>query len=39
MRQADRVYVGFPKYRRRISSRAVPVFVLEPFSEASLRRA
>lgn len=38
MRQADAVYVGFPKYRRRISRRAVPVFVLEPLSEASLPR-
>jgi deazaflavin-dependent oxidoreductase (nitroreductase family) len=29
MCRADEVYVGFPKYRRRISRRAVPVFVLE----------
>jgi hypothetical protein len=39
MRQADAVYVGFPKYRRRISRRTVPVFVLEPVSEESRRRA
>ena len=29
MRLADTVYAGFPKYRRRISGRDVPVFVLE----------
>ena len=29
MRSADDVYVGFAKYRRRITRRAVPVFVLE----------
>jgi deazaflavin-dependent oxidoreductase (nitroreductase family) len=39
MRQADAVYVGFPRYRRRISGRAVRVFVLEPVSEESRRRA
>ena len=32
MRRADEVYVGFPKYRRRITRRAVPVFVLERFA-------
>ena len=30
MRLADSVYAGFPKYRRRITTRRVPVFVLEP---------
>jgi deazaflavin-dependent oxidoreductase (nitroreductase family) len=30
MRQADAVYLGFAKYRRRISRRAVPIFVLRP---------
>jgi deazaflavin-dependent oxidoreductase (nitroreductase family) len=30
MRQADAVYVGFARYRRRISRRAVPIFVLQP---------
>jgi deazaflavin-dependent oxidoreductase (nitroreductase family) len=30
MRVADSVYCGFPKYRRRITTRRVPVFVLEP---------
>jgi deazaflavin-dependent oxidoreductase (nitroreductase family) len=39
MRQAGAVYVGYPKYHRRISRRAVPVFVLEPVSEESRRRA
>jgi deazaflavin-dependent oxidoreductase (nitroreductase family) len=29
MRRADQVYVGFAKYRRRITRRDVPVFVLE----------
>jgi deazaflavin-dependent oxidoreductase (nitroreductase family) len=28
MRRADDVYVGFAKYRRRISRRTVPIFVL-----------
>ena len=27
---ADRFYLGFPKYRRRITNRQVPMFVLEP---------
>jgi deazaflavin-dependent oxidoreductase (nitroreductase family) len=35
MRQADAVYVGFAKYRRRISRRAVPIFVLQPQSTAA----
>ena len=30
MTAADRVYSGFPVYRRRISARTVPVFVLQP---------
>ncbi len=30
MHQADEVYVGFARYRRRITRRNVPVFVLEP---------
>jgi hypothetical protein len=29
MRRADSVYVGFARYRRRITRRAVPIFVLE----------
>ena len=29
---ADRVYVGFPRYRSRVSRRSIPVFVLEPAS-------
>ena len=27
---ADRIYLGFPRYRGRITKRQVPVFVLEP---------
>ena len=30
MRAADAVYSGFPVYRRRITTRRVPVFVLQP---------
>jgi deazaflavin-dependent oxidoreductase (nitroreductase family) len=30
MAAADRVYLGFARYRRRISRRDVPVYVLEP---------
>jgi deazaflavin-dependent oxidoreductase (nitroreductase family) len=29
---ADRIYLGFPRYRGRITKRQVPVFVLEPQS-------
>jgi deazaflavin-dependent oxidoreductase (nitroreductase family) len=29
-RAAERAYLGFPKYRRRIKHRQVPIFVLEP---------
>ncbi len=30
MRAADATYSGFPVYRRRITSRRIPVFVLQP---------
>ena len=30
LQRADVVYVGYAKYRQRITERAVPVFVLEP---------
>ena len=30
MHAADAVYSGFPIYRRRITARRVPIFVLQP---------
>jgi len=35
MSAADRVYSGFPAYRRRISARTIPVFVLQPVPAAA----
>ena len=38
MRAADATYSGFPVYRRRITSRRVPVFVLQPSPDGALGR-
>jgi hypothetical protein len=35
MRTADTVYVGYRKYRERVTARRVRIFVLEPVADAA----